>query len=215
MEQYNTLKTSGETIHVDKKSRFLGFAKPFAAIAEAEDFLQTLRRDYSDASHVVFAYRFSKPEMYSRFSDDGEPKGTAGPPVLDVLVGADLYQCGVFVVRYFGGTLLGTGGLVRAYSKAAQDAVAKAGVVTKSKVELYRVTVAYDRNDRLQDGLSRAGFNPEKITYLADVSFEVGVPIREVVAFHHLLNDLSGGQAEVTHSGHGYRALLKGDTIDE
>ncbi|HHT44286.1 MAG TPA: YigZ family protein [Fastidiosipila sp.] len=214
MEQFKTLKQCGETTYIDRKSRFIAYARPFETVDEAEDYLSFLRREYSDASHVVFAYRFSLPEMYSRFSDDGEPKGTAGPPLLDILTGDDLFQCGVFVVRYFGGTLLGTGGLVRAYGRAASDAVANAGVVTRTKVDIYKVTSGYDRNERIQDGLTRAGFIPDKIEYLADVSFEVGVPPVLTEDFHTLLNDLAAGQANVERIGDAYRTFGKEDTIE-
>lgn len=213
MEQYKTLAGAGESALVDRKSRFLGFAAPFDDVPAAERYLADLRKRFAAASHVVFAFRLVRPEQYSRFSDDGEPKGTAGPPLLDVLTAAGLVQCGVFVVRYFGGTLLGTGGLVRAYGKAAAAAVEAAGVVTMTKARRIDVRLAYDISERVQDGLKRAGFMLSDVRYADEVRVTAAVPMAEAERFRTLLDDLSAGRADCRELGDGYLNIGKDATI--
>ena len=129
---YRTAAGYGIDEHIEKKSRFIGQAWPVRTEEEAKQILEETRKEYWDASHNVYAYRIQSPGASSdilKFSDDGEPGGTAGKPCLDVLLGEDVTNVLVIVTRYFGGTLLGTGGLVRAYTKGAQIALASAGVI--------------------------------------------------------------------------------------
>ncbi|HHU12289.1 MAG TPA: DUF1949 domain-containing protein [Clostridiaceae bacterium] len=213
MEQYNTLANDGQSALIEKKSRFLGFAVRLQSTAAAESHLAGLRKTYADANHVVFAYRMLLPEQYSRFSDDGEPKGTAGPPLMDALTGAGLYHAGLFVVRYFGGTKLGTGGLVRAYGKCASLALEAAGICTQTRVRRYQVTVGYDMGERVQDGLQRSGFVISQVQFLAQVSFQVAVPLARVENFESQILDLSAGQADVLQLDDSYLPMAKEATI--
>ncbi len=138
---YRTLAGYGIDEHIEKKSRFIGQAWPVRTEEEAREILEKTRKEYWDASHNVYAYRIRPVGASSeilKFSDDGEPGGTAGKPCLDVLVGEDVMNVLVIVTRYFGGTLLGTGGLVRAYTKGAQIALAAAGEI---EIENYRQCV--------------------------------------------------------------------------
>ena len=117
---YTTVWQHGQDEHIEKKSRFIGQAWPVHSEEEAREIIERTKKEFWDASHNVFTYRVGDIQ---RFTDDGEPSGTAGKPMLDVLLGRDLQNVLVIVTRYFGGTLLGTGGLVRAYTKGAQIAV--------------------------------------------------------------------------------------------
>ncbi|MBQ7059074.1 MAG: YigZ family protein [Firmicutes bacterium] len=138
---YRTVADYGIDEHIEKKSRFIGQAWPVRTEEEAKQILEATRKEYWDASHNVYAYRIQSPGASSdilKFSDDGEPGGTAGKPCLDVLLGEDVTNVLVIVTRYFGGTLLGTGGLVRAYTKGAQIALAAAG---KIRIESYQMCV--------------------------------------------------------------------------
>ena len=132
---YRTVAGYGEDEHVEKKSRFIGKAWPIRSEEEARGILEKVRKEYWDASHHVYAYRLrptaERTSEVQKFSDDGEPGGTAGKPCLDVLLGEDVTNVLVIVIRYFGGTLLGTGGLVRAYTKGAQIALKAAGEIEK------------------------------------------------------------------------------------
>ena len=127
MEAFRTVLRRAEGEIVEKKSRFIATVLPVETEEEVEAFLGELRKTYWDANHNVYAYRIGQQKMIERFSDDGEPVHTAGLPVLSVLQKEDIRNVCIVVTRYFGGTLLGTGGLVRAYSKAAQEALRRIG----------------------------------------------------------------------------------------
>ena len=129
MQEYKTIGARASDEFVEKKSRFIGHICPVTMQQEALDFIQSLKTKYWDATHNVYAYVLRDGQI-RRYSDDGEPQGTAGIPTLDVLLKEGLTDCCVVVTRYFGGTLLGAGGLVRAYSHACKLAVDAGGVVT-------------------------------------------------------------------------------------
>ena len=133
MEQYKTVLEGGTGEIVEKKSRFIATVRPVKNEEEALAFLEEMRKKYWDARHNCYAYSIGKNREFTRCSDDGEPSGTAGRPMLDVILGEDIYNVAVVVTRYFGGVLLGTGGLVRAYSKAVQEGLAGSIVIEKKK----------------------------------------------------------------------------------
>ena len=120
-QTYRTVYEGGQGILTEKKSRFLADVRPVSSEEEALAFIEEMKKKYWDARHNCYAYTVGSNREYTRCSDDGEPSGTAGRPMLDVLLGEDLYNTAVVVTRYFGGVLLGTGGLVRAYSGAVQE----------------------------------------------------------------------------------------------
>ena len=135
MEQYKTVLEGGTGEIVEKKSRFIATVRPVKNEEEALAFLEEMRKKYWDARHNCYAYSIGKNREFTRCSDDGEPSGTAGRPMLDVILGEDIYNVAVVVTRYFGGVLLGTGGLVRAYSKAVQEGLAGSLVIEKKKMD--------------------------------------------------------------------------------
>ena len=144
---YLTIKTNATAELVEKRSRFLARVSPVDSEESAIRYLNEIRQDHT-ASHHVFAYRLRVGNL-SRYSDDGEPGGTAGLPVLDVLDRPGITDAIIVVTRWFGGTLLGTGGLVRAYSSAAKLAVEAAGVVEMELAGRYRLSVPYSDYDRV------------------------------------------------------------------
>ena len=144
---YRTVKKESVAELVEKKSRFIARVCPVSSEQEALDFLATVKSENRTASHNVFAYRLRERNL-SRYSDDGEPSGTAGLPVLDILDRGDITDAIIVVTRYFGGTLLGTGGLVRAYSSAARMGVEEAGVVLMEIAGSYRFSCSYSDYDR-------------------------------------------------------------------
>ena len=133
LEEYRTVYEGGRGEIVEKKSRFIATVRPVKKEEEALAFIEEMRKKYWDATHNCFAYVIGERREIMRCSDDGEPGGTAGKPMLDVLLGEKLYNTAVVVTRYFGGTLLGTGGLVRAYSKAAQEGISASRAKPKSR----------------------------------------------------------------------------------
>lgn len=143
MRAYRTVKAAAETQIVINKSRFIGRCFPVGDEGEALALLEEIRKRHWDASHNCYAYRIV--DGPARYSDDGEPGGTAGLPMMEVLNAKELHNTLVIVTRYFGGVLLGAGGLVRAYSRAAADAAAKAGVVEMRPGRELTLCVEYPR----------------------------------------------------------------------
>lgn len=125
-----------------KRSKFIASLRPVSAIEEADDFVAEISKEFFDATHNCWAYRLRSGE--SRRSDDGEPSGTAGQPILNILSGNEVFNAACVVTRYFGGTLLGTGGLIRAYSEAAGAALKKAGIGVMLKAQKLYVAVPYN-----------------------------------------------------------------------
>jgi len=146
MEQIRTVGKSASAETVEKKSVFIGYAAPVSSEAEARDFVASIKKKHADARHNVSAYVLSGGIMHS--SDDGEPSGTAGVPVLEVIKKSGIVNTAVVVTRYFGGILLGAGGLVRAYSAAAKAAIDAAGIAVYEKFYDCKIKCAYsDYND--------------------------------------------------------------------
>ena len=129
MQAYKTIATSETVEIIEKKSKFIAHVFPVQTQEEAEGHIQKLKKQYWDAAHNCYAYQLGEKSEIQRFSDDGEPQGTAGKPILEVLKGENLTNVLVVVTRYFGGTLLGTGGLVRAYGRTAKEGVIKANII--------------------------------------------------------------------------------------
>ena len=142
-DSYRSLKQEGRSGYTDRKSEFIGIAKPVETGAEAEEFVAAVRAEFPDARHHVYAWITGGDEVLQKYSDDGEPRGTGGLPVLDVLLHQNLEDAAVVVVRYFGGILLGTGGLVRAYSSAAAQAVEAAVPIFRQKLRIYKLITPY------------------------------------------------------------------------
>ena len=142
MNEYRTISHSGESFYSEKKSKFIGHTAPVSSQEEAVDFINGIKSMYKDASHNVGAYNIRKGNL-SHSSDDGEPAGTAGVPVLETLLKADILDAAIVVTRYYGGTPLGAGGLIRAYSSTASAALRDAGPVIMRECAVYDVYVPY------------------------------------------------------------------------
>ncbi len=162
---------------------------------EAQAFISSEKSLYPDASHHVYAWITGGSYNLQRFSDDGEPQGTAGKPVLEALVHRNLEQAAVVVTRYFGGTLLGTGGLSRAYGQTASQAVEAAGPVTYQLCRRFLATVGYTHLDRLRRACLQEKWWVEDPEFGIDVMVAVAVPPTQIEHFRHLCADLTGGAA--------------------
>ncbi len=142
-DSYRTIKKSSQGIFKDRGSKFLAFAWPVASEEEIKEILDTLRRDHHNARHHCFAWQLGADKILFRANDDGEPASTAGKPILGQIQKHDLTNILIVVVRYFGGTLLGTGGLINAYGKAAADALDNATIITRTIDEVFEIKFPY------------------------------------------------------------------------
>ena len=156
MGRYLTVMGRSEAEYTEKRSKFIATLIHCETEEQALEFINEMRSKYWDARHNVFAYSVAGGTL-SRFSDDGEPHGTAGKPVFDVITGSGVTDVAVVVTRYFGGVLLGTGGLVRAYSKAARDAVDSASFAEMIPCTLFSTICEYTDHNRLVDLIERSG----------------------------------------------------------
>ena len=192
--EYLTLGGEGSSRYEEKKSVFLGFAGKFEKEEDVLAWLAGLKRTYPDARHHVYAYRLREGNT-TRYSDDREPQGTAGMPTLDVLRQKDLIDCAVCVIRYFGGTLLGTGGLVHAYGTAAADAVKDAGIVRMESRKSFTLCLTYSDHPRVQTVLSDAGAVISDVSYAEGVTVTGTVPDNAADALLRALTDATAGRA--------------------
>lgn len=157
MSVYIIVKKGGEGLYEEKKSRFISRVYSVDGEKEAAAYIEAARKKYWDARHNCYAFVTGEDNGLTRCSDDGEPSGTAGKPILEVITGAGLRNCLIVVTRYFGGTLLGTGGLVRAYTKAAKDALLNSGLALVRAGTRYRVVTDYNGVGKIQYAAAAAG----------------------------------------------------------
>ena len=169
---YKTVKRSSEFRIVEKKSEFIGYCAPVKTEAEAVAFVNSIKKKHSDARHNVYAYVL-RDGFSQRFSDDGEPHGTAGMPVLDSIRKADVTDVAVVVTRYFGGILLGTGGLVRAYTAAASGALKDAGIAEVGVFSLLRIKANYSDYQKIMPLISAVNGRIEDSDFGTDVFLTV------------------------------------------
>lgn len=197
LEGFKTILNSGTSEIVEKKSRFIANVMPIKTEDEARAFIDSIKKKYYDARHNVFAYQIGEKNELQRFSDDGEPQGTAGMPVLTVLSGEDVKNAVIVVTRYFGGTLLGTGGLVRAYTKAAKEALFDAGIHEIKLYSQFSVTVDYNLNGKVQFEVIKAGYRIEDTIFTDKVEFIILTPISESENFIKLITEITNAKASI------------------
>lgn len=193
-ESYRTISREAEAVLVEKRSRFIATAAPAATEADALEFLERMRKKYSDATHNVYAYVIDENNIF-RYSDDNEPSGTAGMPVLDTIRKSGLVDCAVVVTRYFGGTLLGTGGLVHAYGSAAREGLKNAGIITRTLCDVLSVNVDYTTAGRLNHFFAERGSLLGDTTYDTEVTFCVFSPKAETDSLIADLTEETNGRA--------------------
>ena len=192
---YLTLAGPGEAELDEKRSRFLAFAARVTTDAEATDFVASVRSRFPDARHAVYAYDVSSSGTFvRRYSDDGEPQGTGGLPVLDVILKRSLTDAAIVVVRYFGGILLGAPGLVRAYSGAASLAVNAAGTVRMTPLLTLTATVGYPLWGKVETAAAKLGLAAGEPVWAENVRCTFGVAPGEVEAVESALRDVCAGK---------------------
>jgi len=201
---YRTLRGEGAGVYEEKKSVFIGAANRAGSEAEALAFLALINERRRDASHIVFAYTCGDKGLVKRYGEAGEPRGTAGPPVLEVIEKAGLTDVVVVVTRYFGGTLLGAAGLIRSYGKAASLAVNDAGIVEKTLARRVAVLVGYQYYDAVRYYLDTCGYAVDNVAYGMDTELTVTVPYAEADALSLRVSEITSGSAVVEPAGELY-----------
>lgn len=194
LKKYKTILEQAEAEISEKKSRFIATVRPVKTEEQARAFIEEMKKKYWDATHNVFAYQIGERNEIQRFSDDGEPQGTAGMPILNVLKGEDVKDTAIVVTRYFGGTLLGTGGLVRAYGKSAKEGLLAAGIAELILYCRYRVTVPYTESGKVQYEILQAGYVLHDTIYTDQVQFVVLVEADVAEQFEQQMTDILKGK---------------------
>lgn len=199
MEKMNGQKIlyrGGKAEIVEKKSRFIATVERVESEEEAVAFISAVKKKYWDATHNCSAFVVGERQAVQRCSDDGEPSGTAGRPMLDVLLGENITNAAVVVTRYFGGTLLGTGGLVRAYSKAVQEGLKNSTVIEKKKGYRLKIKTDYSGIGKIQYLLGQKGLAVINSEYTDTVTVETLVCEEEKKALAEEITEATNGRAE-------------------
>ena len=201
--QYLTIGHSGESRFEDRRSVFLGYAEPVTTEEEAVAFIASVKSRYPDARHHVYAYSL-RENSCTRYSDDREPQGSAGLPVLDVLRHGNIVDTCIVVVRYFGGTLLGTGGLVHAYGTAASEAVSDAGRILRRTCATFCLHASYGDYQKLQALFVKHGAVVEDTQFETEVSVYGNVPTEAENALQTDVRNATADRARYEHTGGGF-----------
>lgn len=213
LEQYRTVYEGGEGEITEKKSHFIATVHPVESEEEALAFLEEMKKKYWDARHNCYVYSIGMNREFTRCSDDGEPSGTAGRPMLDVILGEDIYNVAVVVTRYFGGVLLGTGGLVRAYSKAVQEGLAASKVILKQKGIALKITTDYTGLGKIQYIAGERNIPVLDSEYTDKVVMKLLVPVQDVGSVQKAITEGTNGRAGIEKDQELYYAVIDGKVI--
>ena len=193
MAEYRTVGKAAQDEFVEKRSRFIGYVKPVQTEEEATAFIAEMKSRHWDATHNVYAYILREGQL-QRYSDDGEPQGTAGIPVLDVLQKSHITDVVVVVTRYFGGILLGGGGLVRAYSHGASIALQAGGIITMKECALLSLSCDYSQYGRVGSLIPECGGVIDHTDFTENVGISFHMPPENIEGFARQLADATNGQ---------------------
>lgn len=212
-KSYKILYQAGEGEIVEKKSRFIATIRPADSEEEALSFIAEMRKKYWDATHNCTAFVIGENHEQMRCNDDGEPSQTAGRPMLDVLLGEEVRNVCAVVTRYFGGTLLGTGGLVRAYSGAVKAGLEQCQVVTKRLAKELQVATDYSGVGKIQYLAAQNGITTLESQYGETVEFSFLVPVGEADSFSAQLTEGTNGRCAIQVKRELYYGLLDKEII--
>ncbi len=197
---YTTLEKEASASFIEKKSEFIGYACPVKTEDEAVAFIAKIRKKHADASHNCYAYQLNGGGI-ARYSDDGEPQGTAGVPILEVIKKSGADDCCVVVTRYFGGILLGAGGLVRAYANGAKVAIDAAHVVTYENYTELRVVCDYSEYQKLNYELPRFQILVDDTNFGGAVALKLAVKTARLQEFEAKLSEMFAGKVQMEICG--------------
>ena len=197
MSNYRTLHEFGTDEITIEKSVFIGYAKPIKSEEEALEFINEIKKKHKDATHNVWAYTVGKNMNIQRYSDDGEPQGTAGIPTLEVIKKEDLRDVVVVVTRYFGGTKLGAGGLVRAYTKGAKLGLEAGKIIYKVMYQEVKVKIDYTQLGKVQNELMNLGYFIKDTVYEDNVEIVVYSRLEDVEKLSEKMIDITNGTGKI------------------
>lgn len=200
MKKFITIKNNIETKFIEKKSTFITHLIRVNIEDEAREFIQTMKKKHYDATHVCSAYVIGDNNEITRANDDGEPSGTAGAPMLDVLIKNELKNVCAVVIRYFGGTKLGTGGLVRAYSGGVIDAIKNATLVERKDALETSIEIDYSLNGKIEYEIAKTNFIVHDIEYSDKITYILYVMKEEEELFLNWITEMTSNQYKIKHS---------------
>lgn len=206
-KDYKTVSRSAKDEFVEKRSRFIGYCKPVSSEQEAIDFINEKRSEHWNATHNVYAYSLREGNI-KRYSDDGEPSGTAGMPTLDVITKNEIYDVCVVVTRYFGGVLLGTGGLVRAYSQGAKLALEAGGIVLMQSCDICSLKCSYNQYGKISSQIIDMGAVVDDTIFETDVIIKFHIKSQSLPSLNKMLADLTCGEVQVALDGNDFFPMV-------
>ncbi|EQK48168.1 YigZ family protein [Paraclostridium bifermentans] len=210
---YKTLHEFGTDEITIEKSTFIGYAKPIKTEEEAVEFINEIKKKHKDARHNVWAYTVGKSMNIQRYSDDGEPQGTAGIPTLEVIKKEDLRDVVVVVTRYFGGIKLGAGGLVRAYTKGAKIGLEAGKIIEKIMYQEVKIKIDYNQLGKVQNEIMNMGYFIKDTIYEDNVEIIVYSRANEKEAIIERINDITSATAQITIGEEFYLSEKDGQVI--
>ncbi|WP_442596360.1 YigZ family protein [Neobacillus sp. D3-1R] len=197
LSQYYTVKEFGENEIVIEKSRFIAHVSRAETEEQAQEFIQSIKKKHWDATHNCSAYIIGENNHIQKANDDGEPSGTAGVPILEVLKKKNLKDTVVVITRYFGGIKLGAGGLIRAYGKATSEGIKATGVVERQLMQVIHTQVDYTWLGKLENEIRNSIYRLKEIHYLDHVVFDTFVKESDIRKFLDWMIELTNGQAKI------------------
>lgn len=203
IKDYKTVQNESNSEFTEKRSRFIGYCKPVTTEQEAVDFINSKRSEHWNATHNVYAYSLREGNI-KRYSDDGEPSGTAGMPVLDVITKNEIYDVCIVVTRYFGGVLLGTGGLVRAYSQGAKVALDAGNVVMMQSCLMCQARCSYNQYGKVSSLIMEIGATIDDTVYEADVLIKFHIKPEYLDKLNKQLADATSGEIQAVSDSENY-----------
>ncbi|KKY01871.1 hypothetical protein VN21_06405 [Paraclostridium benzoelyticum] len=210
---YKTLHEFGTDEITIEKSTFIGYAKPIKTEEEAVEFINEIKKKHKDARHNVWAYTVGKSMNIQRYSDDGEPQGTAGIPTLEVIKKEDLRDVVVVVTRYFGGIKLGAGGLVRAYTKGAKIGLEAGKIIEKIMYQEVKIKIDYNQLGKVQNEIMNMGYFIKDTIYEDNVEIIVYSRANEKEAIIERINDITSATAQINLGEEFYLSEKDGQVV--
>lgn len=204
LANYFTVKEEGSDQLIIQKSRFIGYVRRVESEEAAQNFIQEIKKKHHDATHNCSAYLIGEHDQIQKANDDGEPSGTAGVPMLEVLKKQGLKDTAIVVTRYFGGIKLGAGGLIRAYGSTTSQAIQTTGIVKRQRMQGFSITMDYALLGKLENVLRNSDHILESINYLEKVEFIVYVKNGEESNFREWIVDLTSDQLEIAKKDTAY-----------
>ncbi|RDY23064.1 YigZ family protein [Romboutsia maritimum] len=213
MGSYKTVHEFNKDEIIIEKSTFIGYAKPIKTEEEAVAFVNEIKKKHKDATHNVWAYTVGQNMNIQRYSDDGEPQGTAGIPTLEVIKKEDLRDIVVVVTRYFGGVKLGAGGLVRAYTKGAKVGIEAAKVIEKVMYQEVRIKIDYNQLGKIQNEIMNMGYFVKDTIYEDNVEMIVYSRLEEVENLTSRMTDITSATAVISLGEEFYLSEQNGQIL--